>query len=306
MILAVLSLGVMRLAVTRVKRISLLLLLGAGAYGLFFVGSRLLEPRYQGKTARTWFKQTCNGGGFASRDPNAMRALVAMGDDAAPYLAKAFTAQDSAWKQSFIRWLRERGWASFPSERVRSTQAYVALMEIGPRGRAAVPALVKAASNRTHRRRSGAIQLLGAIHRQPRLALPALIDCLAETNGYFRTFAAAALGAYGAEGRPAMPALREALKDQDVYVAVAAASALLRIDATADMGWPLLIEELRSPIPTHRVEAARALGNLGLRAEEATPLLRKGLEDEDPRVRRAATLALQQIASERGAMNLDK
>jgi len=296
----------MRLSVTRVKRISLLLLLGVGAWGLFFLGSRLLEPRYQGKTARTWFKQTCNGGGIASRDPNAMRALVAMGDDAAPYLAEAFTALDSAWRQSFIRWLRERDWASFPSERERSTQAYAALMEIGPRGKAAVPKLVEAASNKTHRRRSGAIQLLGAIHRQPRLAVPVLLDCLAETNGYFRTFAAAALGAFGAEGRPALPALREALKDQDIYLAVAAASALLRIEETADMGWPLLIEELQSPIPTHRVEAARALGNLGLRAEEATSLLRRRLEDEDLRVRRAATLALEQIASQRGAMNFDK
>jgi hypothetical protein len=295
-----------RLLVTKVKRISLLLLLGTGVLGLFFLGSRLLEPRYQGKTARTWFKEVCNEGGLASRDQSAMRALVAMGNSAAPYLARTYTRQDSLWKQSLGRWLRQRDWVSFPSERDRSTKAYATLMEIGSNGKGAVPVLVKAARSKTHRRRAGAIQLIGAIHREPRLAVPALIDCLKEKNCYVRTFAAAALGAFGPEGRPAMPALREALEDEDAYVAVAAASALLKIDETADLGWPLLIEELQSSIPTHRVEAARALGNLGLRAQEAMPLLRKGLDDEDHRVRRAAALALQQIASQRGAKTYDR
>jgi HEAT repeat protein len=295
-----------KLLVTKFKRISLLLLLAAGALALFFLGSWALEPRYQGRTVRAWFKEACKEGGSASRDQSAMRALAAMGDSAAPYLAKTYTRQDSSWKQSLAKWVRQRGWISFPSERERSTKAYVILMEIGPNGKGAVPALVKAARSKTHRRRAGAIQLLGAIHREPRLAVPALIDCLKEKNGYVRTFAAAALGAFGPEGRPALPALREALEDQDIYLAVAAASALLKIDESADAGWPLLIEELQSSIPTHRVEAARALGNLGPRAEEAMPLLRKGLDDEDHRVRRAAALALQQIASQRGGNTYDR
>ena len=304
-VLAQLLLAVMRLLVTRVKRISLLLLLATGAMGLVLLGSWLLEPRHQGKTARAWLKEMCGGRGSFARDQNAMRSLVTMGNDAAPVLAEAFTRQDSTWKQNLAEWLRQKDWMFIPSERERSSQAYVTLMQIGPNGRDAIPSLLKAARSKTHRRRAKAIQLIGVIRRQPRLAMPVLIDCLRETNGYVRTFAAAAMGAYGAENHPALPALREALKDPDVYLAVAAASALLKIDEKTDEGWPLLIDELHSPIPTHRVEAARALGNLGLRAEEALPLLQKCLEDEDHRVRRAATLALQQLATQRIKIGVD-
>ena len=256
--------------------------------------SWLVEPRWQGRTANAWFKEVSTAGGGSGADAG-RSALVSMGDNSAAYLAEVFTHQDGAWKQSLIQWARARGWTSSPSERRRASWAAQILREIGPNGRRAVPCLVRAARDRTHPRRAGAIELLGVIHRDPPLAIPTLVDCLRETNGYVRTFAATALGSFGAEGRAAVPALWEALGSQDTYLAVASASALLRIDEKSDAGWPLLMDTLRSPVATHRVEAARALGNLGPIAWEAVPALRAALADQDPRVSSAAASALQRV-----------
>jgi HEAT repeat protein len=136
--------------------------------------------------------------------------------------------------------------------------------------------------------RESAALALGQVGPLARRAIPALTAALGDEHGGVRHNAADALGQMGPAARPAVPALVEALASGDA----AAEFALGRIgfDPT-DL--PLLLRALKNPDNSQlRAAAARVLGQIQIKDENVVTSLRMLLEDEDPVVREAARTAL--------------
>ena len=136
--------------------------------------------------------------------------------------------------------------------------AAVALGEIGPDARAAVPALVGAFSHHSRDVHRSAARALGQIGP---VCIPALLPALNAPSPRVRQNALEALRWLGP---PAVPALIDALINDD---------------------------------PQVRITAARILGDLGPAAKEASEALEKALKDPDPQVRKIAGRALSQLNS---------
>jgi len=134
--------------------------------------------------------------------------------------------------------------------------------------------------------RESAALALGQVGPPARRAIPALTIALGDEHGGVRYNAANALGQMGTAARPSVPALVEALASGDA----AAEFALGRIgfDPT-DL--PLLLRALKNPDnPPLRAAAARVVGQI--KDENVVTSLRMLLEDEDPAVREAARTVL--------------
>ena len=71
---------------------------------------------------------------------------------------------------------------------------------------------------------------LQRIGPKAKAAVPALIKALKSKNNWFRQWVAGALGAIGPEAKAAVPALVELLKDEQQEVREAAAEALEKIN----------------------------------------------------------------------------
>lgn len=144
--------------------------------------------------------------------------------------------------------------------------ATMALAQMGPKARLAVPALLEALKSPDKNVRSSAAFVLGRIGTEAKSAVPDLIDALKDSNQDVRLAAAIALQWIGSEvKRTAVNALVGVLKEQD-----------------ADL----------------RGRAASALADSGPEARYALPALKKALKDPDERVRQAAASALKRIEPE--------
>ncbi len=139
------------------------------------------------------------------------------------------------------------------------------LAAMGPRAKAAVPALKKALASRTDLVQVHAARALWQIERWPE-AVPFLVERLAGHNSASRAAAAEGLAEIGPEARPAIPALVLVCQSiggsdtGDLIVRPAAARALLKIDPRTEP-WviPVLIESLRDGgYREARLVAARA------------------------------------------------
>jgi HEAT repeat protein len=159
--------------------------------------------------------------------------------------------------------------------------AFWALAMMGPRAKAAVPALLEtikspAVNDPTYARyiRREAIYTLAAIGPEATAAVPALMEIFKnDIDGHMRQEAARALGSIGLSAKAAFPVLRAALrnvKDKEVWRSVCAGLGGLGPDAVA----PLL-----EFIKTHKDDrslikaAIDALGCIGPAAKAAVPQL---------------------------------
>ena len=119
------------------------------------------------------------------------------------------------------------------SPQVRHYAAEVLGM-IGPKAKAAVPALLRGTRDKDDLVRLSSLGALSRIHPAPELAIPVFIEALNDPGqSRARELAAMALGSYGPQARDAVPPLLSTLRTNN-----AAAEALAKIDpeAAADAG----------------------------------------------------------------------
>ena len=167
-----------------------------------------------------------------------------------------------------------------------------ALGALGPAGRAAVPALFAALSDRSEFVRASAARALAKMELGAE-DVPRLVEALGSPDGYVVAFAAWTLGNVGAAAQAAVPALAQALSRDDTNAVVAAA--LARIGPAAAEAVSVLQDALRSENPDRRWRAARTLGRIGPAAAPAVPLLTSALADPHNAVRQHAARALGRI-----------
>ena len=163
----------------------------------------------------------------------AFGVLGAAGSNAVPALIQIYEERISDASQMSTAW--SLGW-------------------IGPTAAAAVPALVRTASNTNANAyvRGFAAEALGYIHAEPESVVPTLIISLKDSEPFVREHAAEALGSFGTDAKAAIPALVGSMNDPNPAVRMSAESALKAIDpeaaaragtqlTTSKSGWCLTI-----------------------------------------------------------------
>ncbi|MDD3906313.1 MAG: HEAT repeat domain-containing protein [Candidatus Omnitrophica bacterium] len=168
-------------------------------------------------------------------------------------------------------------------------ESVIALSEMGPPAKAAVPALAKALRDHDADVRHGAAT---ALTNKGPAAISVLAEALEDTDAGVRREVAIALGNIGAPAKVAVPTLVKTLRDPYSYVRREAVIALGKIGPSAKAAIPVLAEALRHHDINVRREAVIALGEMGPPAEAAVPALTKALEDPDEDVSRKAVIAL--------------
>jgi HEAT repeat protein len=190
--------------------------------------------------------------------------------------------------------------------------AALALADMGPEAKAAVPALLAAARDKDSfmcRVAIGAVEKLdaqaggfiptliaalqdndaqvrieatGALARRgpsARSAAPALVGLLKEDNGELRRSALVALGAIKPSAKAVVPALIRALDDEDPAVLRQASEMLGQLGPDAKEAVPALVAHLKAAAENNNrlrlLQIAASLGQIGPAAEEAIPLLKE-------------------------------
>ncbi len=211
------------------------------------------------------------------------------------------------------------------------------LMELGPRAKAAVPALIDALKIRTIS--ISAAATLGAIGAEAKAALPALIETwknskedylvraraadavceiagpsaipllvhgLTEKNANTRSIAAEALGQYFPKATETIPALIEALKDENADVCITIACILHEFVGRACV--PALNRALKHSNPAIRVAVADILLTFNASDFAAIAVAIDSLNEPSSTVREKAGQALERAgpAGEPGIKNLAK
>jgi HEAT repeat protein len=204
----------------------------------------------------------------------------------------------------------------------------MALRELGPKARGAVPDLLTFVKSGDKMYRPVAFGILDSVGPVPKSQLPRLLNLLMEKDtdypeilsllghmgseakeavpaliGFLRAhasdanrcrFTLRALGQIGPGAAAAAPVIREQLQDE--RCTIHATEALGGIGPAARSAVADLAVLLRDYDPACRKAAAIALGRIGRDAEAALPLLRSALRDDDKEVRPAAAKALARIA----------
>lgn len=170
--------------------------------------------------------------------------------------------------------------------------AIVALGEMGPDARQAIPSLVRLLHDPDERVRRRSILALSQLGPEARTAAPGLIGLLGDPDALVRRWAASALGEIGPTAPAAIPALIDSLADADMKNRAIVIVALGKIGIRAV---PHLIAALKHPNATIRRCAARTLPRC-TRGQDGFPALTELLRDRDPLVREAAAESLRRIA----------
>ena len=176
-------------------------------------------------------------------------------------------------------------------------QAASGLEKIGPKARAAVPALTASLSDTAEDVRVYAADALKSIGWDSEITTTNLIKLLKDPSSRVRHSAANALGRVEVASSIALSVLIEDLKDPGERTG--AIWALNDFGDRAKDAVPALAEILSCDLPSwHRVEIARLIGRVGPGAKQVVPVLVKSLNDRDESVRVAVAVALLQVEPE--------
>ena len=228
----------------------------------------LKDPRFEVPTI------LCATPGGLGPDHWAAAALVSIGPDSVPALAKALGSEDMAIRR----------------------HAADALSHFGSEGKPATDALIQAAKDRDPRLRRLALLALSRVKPDPELVMPLSVAALDDSDARVRSAAAFVLERIGRKAHIAVPKILETLKDKNSEVRKAMIRAL-STTTNAEVAVPVLARMLRDPDHYVRGVAAYVLGGFGPKARVAIPALTEALDDEDDWVRDHARHALEKIDS---------
>jgi len=140
-------------------------------------------------------------------------------------------------------------------------------------------------------------QLLGRLGPRAKAAVPAIAEYLDSVPTWYPHDTIRALERIGPSARAAIPALVRKLSHKNYGARLAAGRALVAIDpaAATQHTVPLFIDVLKCYDAELRKGAAEVLGKIGPPAAAAVPKLKEALKDEYPMVREAATRALKSV-----------
>jgi HEAT repeat protein len=218
---------------------------------------------------------------LSDKDPviraNVVEAFASLGEKALPRLIRALENDDT------------------------QALAVEVIHRLGPKAKAAVPALILELKDPDADYRREVEFALASIGPDAKDAVPELINRLKDEEPKVRHTACYALGKIGPAAASAAPSLRDCMASDDAFMKVASVWALLKIQPEDKplqaLAVPLLTKALQeTDRDLIRKEAAIALGAIGPGAKEAIPALEKIAADSDSaEVRDAAKQALAKI-----------
>jgi hypothetical protein len=269
------------------------------------------QPRFEGRTAREWVKD------LVRNEPNARRALIALGADAVPALIEAVEQKQSRWirfldslRPNVPKFVARHLPRRFEAE-ARGQRAVEVLYELGTNAAPAVPALIRndlqrdnwweftgahaalinvgaagapqfirVLRSRDPRERVAAARYLGEIGPAAHKAAPYLARLIRDPDSLVQTEAVAALAQIGPSARAATPNLRAALTTTNVEFRLRVAESLWYVDHDSQTITPILVAVLSNRNDPYRPKAAALLGLMGPGAAAAVPTL-KSVTNED-------------------------
>jgi HEAT repeat protein len=178
-----------------------------------------------------------------------------------------------------------------PSPAVRQAAA-VALGQIGPEAKDAVPALAWTLRDPDGYVRIDAGHTLEKFHTY---SVSYIVPLLRDWNAQTRLLAVHTLEVIGPDAKPAVPALIERLPDPSPAVRDATTSALRAIGTDVKSAGPALANLLRDPDRIVRIGAAKTLIHLG---PDAIPVIAPLTVDAELRVRVLAVTTIREITEQ--------
>jgi HEAT repeat protein len=167
--------------------------------------------------------------------------------------------------------------------------ACLALADIGPKAKAAVPQLAKLEQREEPEVRLQALVALGQIGPAAKSAVPVIVKALqSDKSGGVRYAAAFALGQIGASDKQTRTALTKGMESDDAFMQVITAWALARVakddKQVQEKTTALILKGLTSDNVDVRRAAARAFAEIDPPPEVAAPVLIKAIHDNDQAV----------------------
>jgi len=178
------------------------------------------------------------------------------------------------------------------------------LGRIGPKAKAAIPALVKYLPESKPVAQSEMLLTLGNLGIESGdEAIDAIAKYTDSDDEQVRTSATYALGMIGPAAAEIAPKLRKQIEEGDDFNQLISSWALVRVtpaaEGVAELTLPHLTRGLEHSRAFVRAEAAEGLGRLGPAAKPAVPALLKALQDEQQLVQEAARAALDNIGGQK-------
>ena len=225
----------------------------------------------------------------------AIKALQLPHEITIPKMAAALKNAAPADAAAMVATLAEGGKEAVPflveclADKRACYWACLALGEIGPDAKAAVPQLANLESREEPEVRLQALVALGQIGHAAKPAVPQVVKTLTgDKSAGVRYAAAFALGQIGAGDKPSRAALAKAMEGDDAFLQVVSAWALARVakddKQIHEQVTRLILGALTSDKVDVRRAAARALAEINPPPEVVAPVLLKAIRDEDQSV----------------------
>ena len=289
------------------RKVLVLLVCVAAAFGLIAFLSRDREPRYQGRSLSQWYvlwAKTVEGEDQQA-NAEAASAIRQIGTNALPTLLKRLKSQYSPWRRALFNIVGALPSAISESEVVSSflrdadkVEPSSTFVILGGQGAQAVPELtgLMFATNNPDLARS-ATYCLAAIGND---GLPPLLNALAKPNlpcCYYAAYWLSVASHFnlGTNIAQAVPLLAQCTTATNEQLARAAIKALSRIKAEPRLAIPALANCLKSTNSFVRRDAVLSLAGFGT---QTIPILLTALKDHDESVCRTATNCLRFLAPE--------
>jgi hypothetical protein len=252
------------------------------------VGNVPRQPLYQGRALEEWLGDLSNGNYRTQQ--MARTAIRAMGPAAVPFLTNSLAQRNAFSVRMLRKSILPRKLVSFAHRVIKvgtpvieSRNAAVALQELGPEAKDAVPALVAAVKEGMTTVSSPAASALGAIGSN---AVPAIAEELGRANPKEVPSFLQAVAIIGTNAAPLAPKIAPMLEDKQLWPY--ARMALARIGGAAV---PSITNILAGTNRTAKAHALECLAQIGVPATSATKMILSFVTNEDANLRLEARRA---------------
>jgi hypothetical protein len=206
--------------------------------------SRIPDPICKGEHLSYWLAKYEPGVSFLGRDP-AVPAIREAGTNAIPLLLHYISAHNSPFQRRMFRLMARQDLikSSFVSDFYRHYQAVQGFWALGPRGKSAVPELIRIYdSNFSASSQQAVLEVLWGIGPDAKDAIPVLVHAVTNSDAGYRMLAARALGIIRVKPELIVPLLTVCLKDSDMDTRSVAVWALGNLGPPAKAAVPQLLK----------------------------------------------------------------